>query len=123
MSLIEIIIVIVLVTTVMTIVAGGIVAAQDDAKVEETKLRMKKLEQALQLYAARHKGQYPSTSEGLAPLEKYLDGQPAVDAWNREFLYFSPGTESGKDYEIKSLGKDGAEGGDDNDADIKSWEH
>ena len=44
------------------------------------------------------------------------------DAWGNEFQYFSPGTSGDRDYEIISLGKDGQEGGEDADGDIRSWE-
>jgi general secretion pathway protein G len=120
MTLIEIIIVIILVTTVMTIVAAGVLGAKDDADCQQTKLVIKKVEQQLQLYAAKHKGQYPSTSEGLGAIEKYLEGA-SQDAWGHDLLYFSPGTQSGDQYEIMSLGKDGVEGGEGNDGDIRSW--
>jgi general secretion pathway protein G len=121
MTLVEIIIVIVLVTTVMAVVARGVMSARDDAMCQETKLRIQKIQQSLQLYAAKHHGKYPTTSDGFGAISKYLEGQPAVDAWDNELLYFSPGSQSGGEYEIMSLGKDGVEGGTDNDADVKSW--
>ena len=121
MTLVEIIIVIVLVTTVMAVVARGVMSARDDAMCQETKLRIQKIQQSLQLYAAKHHGKYPTTSEGFGAISKYLEGSPAVDAWDHDLLYFSPGTQSGNEYEIVSLGKDGAEGGSDNDGDIKSY--
>ena len=75
------------------------------------------------MYAAKHKGKFPTTSEGLSSASKYFaEGKVPTDAWGNEFLYFSPGTRGSNQYEIISLGKDGNEGGSEASADINSWE-
>ena len=74
-------------------------------------------------YSAKHKGKYPKTSEGLEAASKYFqNNQAPTDAWGNAFQYYSPGTQSDNAYEIISLGKDGQEGGDGANADIKSWD-
>jgi general secretion pathway protein G len=42
------------------------------------------------------------------------------DPWDNPYIYVSPGVYG--DYDIISLGADGEEGGEGNDADIRSWE-
>ena len=106
----------------MTVVAVNVMGSLNEGYVETTKLQMTKIEQGLQMYAVKHRTKYPSTSEGLEAAAKYFpDNQVPLDAWGNEFLYFSPGTNGDHDYEIISLGRDGKEGGDSYDQDIKSW--
>ena len=47
-----------------------------------------------------------------------LAGGPFRDAWGKDLVYRNPG--SGNDYDLLSLGADGAEGGVDLDADISA---
>jgi general secretion pathway protein G len=82
-------------------------------------------------------GFYPSTAQGLDALVRlpstgripeshqkggYLDDFSEVpdDPWGIPYVYESPGSH-GYDYEIVSLGADAAPGGEDEDADIESW--
>lgn len=120
MTLIEIMIVLAILATLMTVLALGIVGRLDDANVETTRLTMSNIKGELEIYRARHKGKFPATSEGLAAA--YKGKEIPKDAWGNDFQYFSPGSHGDNDYELISLGKDGAEGGDGYDADIKSWE-
>ena len=123
MTLVEIMVVIAIIGILMTVVGINVAARLDDANVETTKIQIRQIEQGLQLYAAKHKGKYPGTSDGLAAAQKYFkDGSVPNDAWDHEFQYFSPGTHGDHEYEIISLGKDGQEGGDDVAADIQSWD-
>lgn len=119
MTLVEIMVVIAIVGTLMAVVAFNVVDRMNDANVETTKLQIKQIEQALQLYYAKKKS-FPTTSEGLSAAAKYFpDGTVPRDAWENEFLYFSPASD-GKPYEIVSLGADEVEGGEENNADIRS---
>ncbi len=63
-------------------------------------------------------GKYPTTSEGLAALSG-LDTVPDPDPWGKQYQYTSPGKYN--DYDLSSLGADGAPGGDGENADITSW--
>lgn len=123
LTIVEIMVVIAILGTLMTIVAVNVIGSLDEANVDATRLQIKKVEQGLQMYAAKNKGKFPSTSDGLEAAKKYFpDNKVPVDAWGNEFQYYSPGSRSGGDYDIISLGKDGAEGGDGTNADIYSWE-
>ena len=123
LTLVEIMVVIAILGMLMSVVAINVMGSLQEANVDATKLTIKKVEQGIQMYATKHKGKYPSTSQGLEAAAKYYpDNKVPVDAWGGEFQYFSPGTSGDRDYEIISLGKDGQEGGEDVDADIRSWE-
>lgn len=136
MTLIEIMVVVTILGLIATIVTVNVLGRLDQAKVSTTKTQIKNLETALDEFR-RDNGYYPTSDQGLKALvEKptlgrapssyprggYLKGgQVPRDPWNCEFSYYSPGLH-GNDYEITSLGADCAEGGDDVDADINSWE-
>lgn len=63
-------------------------------------------------------GAYPTTAQGLAVLSTY-GTVPAADPWGNAYVYRSPGRVN--DYDLVSLGADGAEGGTGENADIVSW--
>jgi general secretion pathway protein G len=122
MSLVEIMVVIAIIGVLMTVIAVNVLGFLDDANRDATKIQIKKMEESLVVYAAKHKGNFPSTGDGLAAVKKYLpDGEVPTDAWGNAYLYFSPGTHGEHPYEIISLGKDGKEGGAEADADITSY--
>jgi general secretion pathway protein G len=114
--------VIAIIGVLMTVIAVNVTGFLDDANASSTKIQINNLEKALVAYSAKHKGKYPSTSEGLDAAKKYFpNGTTPADAWGNPFQYYSPGTHGKNAYEIISLGKDGKEGGEDADADIYSW--
>ncbi len=98
-------------------------------KAEIAKLQIDQLAGALGLYRF-DLGRFPSTSEGLAALAQdpgiqnwsgpYLDKLTVPkDPWGREYQYRAPGQYG--DYDLFSLGADGVEGGEEENADITSW--
>ncbi|MDR1250211.1 MAG: type II secretion system major pseudopilin GspG [Treponema sp.] len=78
-------------------------------------------------------GRYPSDLEGLDALwEKqdstllswngpYINKPVPADPWGNRYAYTVPGFND-MPYGIRCFGRDGAEGGEGNDADICSWE-
>jgi len=136
MTLIEIMVVVTILGIIATIVTVNVLDRLDQAKVSATTTQIKSLEVALDEFR-RDNGYYPSTEQGLkALIEKpsigriprnypsrgYLKGGKVPrDSFSGDFLYYSPGNH-GNRYEIVSLGADGQEGGEEADADIKSWE-
>lgn len=135
-SLIELMIVIVILGLLASMLVPKIMDRPNEARVTKAKMDMKALDSALKLYKL-DTGRYPTTEQGLKALIKkpdtrpvprnyrkggYLDSTTApVDPWGYEYIYRSPGEED-RDYEIISLGADGMDGGEDFDADIRSWE-
>jgi len=133
MTLIEIMVVVAIIGSIAALVTVNVLDYLDESKVETTKIEIKNVEGALEQYK-RKAGAYPTTEQGLGALVekptagKVPDNYPKggflkkvpKDAWGNDFTYVSPG--AGHDYEIISLGRDGVEGGDDYDADIKNYE-
>lgn len=136
MTLIEIMVVLAIIGVIGTVVTVNVLDSLDQAKVETTATQIRSLESALDGYR-RDNGVYPSTEQGLKalvekpsigrtpkryPKSGYLKGgKVPQDPFGCDYIYYSPGI-YGHDYEIISLGRDCQEGGEDIDADIKSWE-
>jgi len=123
MTLIEILIVLAIIASIMAFLVPGVTRQLDKAKVQETKIQIGQLMNALNLYYTDC-GKFPNGLEGLLQAdpecsnwgpEPYLKKAPK-DSWNREFNYSLDGNQ----YTILSLGADGREGGDGYAKDISS---
>jgi len=122
-TLIEIMVVIAIIGMIAYFVAPGVMERFREAKVTATQVKITNLKQAVDTYR-RHYAKAPdSLQELLEPNDKNL-GEPylpeqeyILDAWGNEFRYSKL---SSNKYEILSLGADGMEGGEFDDADISS---
>ncbi len=128
-TLIELMIVVVILGLLATIVMPRILDRPEQARRMKAKIDIRSIESALALFKT-DTGRFPTTSEGLEVLvsdpgikgynsDGYLDKVP-LDPWGSRYIYLSPGV-YGKDYDLESYGKDGEDGGTDNNADIESW--
>ncbi|MGA7105865.1 MAG: type II secretion system major pseudopilin GspG [Candidatus Deferrimicrobiaceae bacterium] len=132
-TLLEIMVVIVILGLLAALVVPKLIGRTEEAKRTQTRIQIKNLEQALQLFKLDN-GFYPSTEQGIDALVRapevgrvpknyrkggYLDRVPK-DPWGNVYVYVSPGTQG--DYDISSYGADGVAGGEDEDADINSWD-
>jgi general secretion pathway protein G len=131
-TLIEIMIVLTLLGIVATIGITNYVGKLEEGKRKSSKILMQQMRTSLDDYM-RTCGLYPTTAQGGldALINKpaddsckdydtngYLkDRKIPKDSWNRDFIYLS---EDGRSYVLKSLGRDGKEGGDANDRDIST---
>lgn len=133
MTLIEIMVVIVILGILAGLVIPRIMDQPDKAKVVKAKMQIESLSTALKQYKIDN-GVYPTTEQGLEALVQkpaigripknypsggYLQKAP-TDPWDNPYIYLSPGEHG--DFDIVSRGADGEEGGENADADIKSWE-
>ena len=133
-TLIEIMVVVVILGILAAVIVPQFLSRPDQAKVTKAKVDMKSIEEALGLFKLDN-GFYPSTEQGLQALvtkpesgriptryskSAYLKKAP-VDPWGNPFVYISPGVVN-RDYDLISYGDDGQPGGEEFDADIKSWE-
>jgi len=134
-TLIELMVVIVIIGLLATFIAPRLFGRVEEAKIAEAKIQMRSFENALELFKIDN-GFYPSTEQGLEALvvrpttgrvpQKwreggYLDkGRVPLDPWGNRYIFLSPGINA-PDYEIKSLGPDGSEGGDGENADIANY--
>lgn len=128
-TLIEILVVVVILAVLGAMVVPKILENVDKARVTRAQSDIRAIETALDLYRLDN-FKYPTTEQGLAALVKqpadptitnyrsggYLKAVPK-DPWNNPYLYQAPGR-NGEEYEIRSLGRDGKEGGEGYDADI-----
>jgi len=128
-TLIELMIVVVILGLLATIVMPRILDRPEQARRMKAKIDIRGIESALAFFKT-DTGRFPTTSEGLEVLvsdpgikgynsDCYLDKVP-LDPWGSRYIYLSPGV-YGRDYDLESYGKDGEDGGTDNNADIESW--
>jgi len=128
-TLIELMIVVVILGLLATIIMPKILDRPEQARRVKAKTDIRSIQSMLALFKT-DTGRFPTTSEGLEALvtdpglngysrEGYLDRSP-VDPWGNRYVYISPGLHS-KNYDLESYGKDGEDGGTDDDADIESW--
>jgi general secretion pathway protein G len=123
-TLIEIMVVVIILGILVSLIAPNIFGVLDDAEMTATKIQIRNMEVALDTYRMNH-SRYPSSDEGLEILlnppgrtSGYLPVIPK-DSWNNDFVYRSPGQHG--DFDLYSLGRDGQEGGEEQDADIVNW--
>ena len=122
-TLIEIMVVVAIIGMLLTFVAPKVFNQMREAKVTGTKAKMTQLEQRIGDYR-RHYNKAPATLEELLqPSEKNFDDpyvekeEELKDAWGNLFQYSRINNNK---YDIISLGADGVEGGDKDDADLHS---
>jgi general secretion pathway protein G len=134
-TLIELLVVLVIISILAGYIGPRIIGRPEEARRTKAEVQVAGLKTALKLYRLDN-GFYPTTEQGLGALIEpprsgripprwreggYLDSRFVPrDPWENEFVYLSPGIHN--DFDLSSLGADGAPGGDGNDADINSWE-
>jgi general secretion pathway protein G len=122
-------IVVVILGLLATTIMPKILSRPEQARRAKAKVDIQNVRSALALFKT-DTGRFPTTSEGLEALvtnpgidgynsDAYLERVP-LDPWGNRYVYISPGIHS-RDYDLESLGKDGEDGGTDDDADIESW--
>ena len=129
-TLIELLVVLVILGLLAGLVGPRVLKYLGGAKTDTAALQIDELGAGLDLFHLEV-GRYPTTDEGLVALSAEPTG---VDNWNGPYLkkkdipddpwgnsyqYRAPG-ENG-DYDLYSLGRDNADGGDGEDADVVSW--
>ena len=125
LTLLEVLVVITILTLLASLLVVNYRSTLSGAKHKIAKQELAKLKDVLEQHYLEA-GNYPDQSEGLDALTRPLPGrsEPLVsgairDPWGRSYVYACPGVH-GK-YDLVSLGADGVEGGDGEDADIVSW--
>ena len=114
MSLIEIVVVLAILGILATIIGGSMLGALDSSNQDATRLAISRVQSALDMYAAKHKGKYPSTSDGLGAAKTLMpNSEVPTDAWGTAFFYKSPHgwNDCADKYVLISYGADKQEGG------------
>jgi general secretion pathway protein G len=130
--LIEIMVVVVIIGLLAAVILPNVFSNVGKAQVSKAKADIQAIETGLTLYRARqlqvsqHRprpdcpGAASERSDG-APLARggYLR-RDSADPWGNPYQYVFPGTR-GLEYDLYSLGADGQEGGEGENADIGNW--
>ncbi len=133
-TLIEIMVVLVIIAILGALIAPQILGQVDEARIKATKLDIRSLSTALDMYQMDN-FRYPTTDQGLEALVRKPD-DPSVrnwrpqgylrsktvpkDQWGDDYIYLQPGQHGGA-YDLYTLGADGQPGGEGTDADLGNW--
>jgi general secretion pathway protein G len=130
-TLIELMVVITIIALIGAVVGPQVFKQLAGAKSKTAKMQIEDFGAALDLFYI-DAGRYPDTNEGLQALVQAPAGMeqwngPYIkknmipkDPWDNDYHYQSPG-ENGP-YDLYSYGSDNAPGGENDRADIVSWE-
>ncbi|MBN1384586.1 MAG: type II secretion system major pseudopilin GspG [Elusimicrobia bacterium] len=127
-TLIEIMLVIVIIGILVGVVLPRLTGRSQEARISAAKLQIQTVSLALDAFEADN-GRFATNEEGLSALlvkpdninnwkGPYLKKKVIKDPWGNPYIYVSPGIHN-KDYDLKSYGPDGADGGSD---DITNWD-
>jgi general secretion pathway protein G len=129
-TLLELLVVMVIIGLLASYVGPKYFAQIGKSEVKTAKAQIDSLGKALDQYRL-DTGHYPSTENGLAALNAppaneskwqgpYLQKKVPNDPWEHPYIYKAPGEHG--DYDLTSLGNDGAAGGTGEAADITNWQ-
>lgn len=108
------------------------IGTTQDAKVSAAKAQVAELDSAVERFYIQM-DRYPTMDEGLKVLVDPPAGDDAKlwrgpyikelrnDPWGNPYQYLCPGTHHPASYDIWSRGKDGADGGEGDNADVGNW--
>jgi general secretion pathway protein G len=133
-TLIELLVVIIVLGMLAALVGPRILGRVSEAKSATAKTQIEMLGAALDNYKLDN-GSYPTSDQGLSALDAkptrdpvpldwrgpYLKRGLPADPWARAYLYKSPGEHNRTGYDLWTLGRDGKDGGSDEDADVTNW--
>jgi general secretion pathway protein G len=113
-------VVLVILGLLATVVIINVLPAQNKAMVGKAKADIALLDQGLEMYKLNNLT-YPSATDGLQALvSKGAIKKLPKDPWGNPYHYDAPGKHGAVD--VYSLGADGVEGGDGDNADIGNWQ-
>jgi general secretion pathway protein G len=134
-TLIEILVVVTVIAVLAALVAPNVFQHLGTAQDAAARSQIEMLGAALDAFRLDN-GRYPTTGQGLEALRgeptaeprprnwrgPYLRREVPLDPWGNPYVYVSPGEANPQSYDLVSLGADGVEGGEGENADILSWE-
>ncbi len=131
-TLIELLVVVTIIGLFAALVAPRLWTRVSAAKTTVAKQQINDFMTALGAYKL-DTGRFPTTEQGLAALRvkpqgverwdgPYLPKDIPADPWGKAYIYKYP-SDHGDEPDICSLGADGKEGGEKEDADVCSWKN
>jgi general secretion pathway protein G len=132
-TLIEVMVVVAILAILAAVVVPRVMDEPAKARRAKAQQDIRAIESALDLYKLDNY-RYPTTDQGLEALvsppssgpepENYKEGgylrKLPQDPWGNPYRYLRPGEHG--EFDVYSLGADGAPGGTDENADIGNWE-
>lgn len=130
-TLVELMVVIVIIGLLATVVAINVLPSQDRAMIGKARADIATLEQAIETYRLDNLDFPPdlqalvTAPTGLAHPDRYRQGgyirRLPKDPWRNPYGYRRQSAHGGQ-FDVFSLGADGKEGGEGNDADLGNWQ-
>jgi len=128
--MVEILVVVIIIVVLASMIAPPFLGRVGQAKQSVARQKLTEIEKAIDIF--RHDyDRYPATLEELVsrpsdiPEEKWnapmLKRKDLLDPWDRPFVYKCPGEHGERPYDLYSLGADGKEGGEKDNADVVNW--
>jgi general secretion pathway protein G len=129
-TLLELLVVLGIIAALSALVAPRVIGYLGQAKSDAARAQLANVQSAIELYYL-DTGNYPTAEQGIPALVTappgstawkgpYLKNQSGLaDPWGRPYIYKIPGQHGA--FDLSSLGRDGAEGGEGEDKDIVSW--
>ena len=129
-TLIELLVVLLILGLLAGLVGPRVLKYLGGAKTDTAALQIEEFGASLDLFHLEV-GRYPTTEEGLQALVEEPTGVSnwhgpyvrkntiPLDPWGNAYHYISPGQNG--DYDLFTLGRDNADGGEDEDSDVVSW--
>lgn len=130
LTLVELLVVLLILGLIAAFAVPRLMRYVGSARADAAAIQISRLDGILELYRLDN-GRYPSTNEGLGALiEKPADvpqwngpylksAETLIDPWGRPYEYVAPGDHG--EFDLFTLGADGSEGGDSEDADVTNW--
>jgi general secretion pathway protein G len=130
LTLIELVVVLVVLGLLASLVFPVVFGRVGDARMTTADTQVKALGTALETYRL-DTGSYPTTDQGLTSLRErptrgvapsnwrgpYIREAIPQDPWGRPYVYRFPGARTPAAYDLFTLGRDGKDGGEGEDAD------
>ena len=130
LTLVELLVVLLIIGLIAAFAVPQVMRYLGGARQDSAAIQINQLSGILDLYRL-DVGHYPTRSEGLDALLEKPSGaegwngpyvkkaESLVDPWGRPYQYRVPGEHG--DFDLYSLGADGTEGGQGENADVVSW--
>ncbi len=128
-TIVEILVVVIIIAVLATMIVPRFLGRVGQSRQAVAKTKLAEIEKAIEIFSYDYE-RWPAELNELVNRPADIDeakwnpptirAKDLLDPWGQQFLYRQPG-EHGI-YDIYTLGKDGQEGGEDEDSDIGNWE-
>ena len=128
--MVEIVVVVIIISVLAAMIAPSFFGRIGQAKQSVARQKVTEIEKAVEIFHHDYE-RYPQSLDELIhrpgdideskwqpPLLKSKD---LIDPWGRAFVYKCPGDHSEVPFDLYSLGADGKEGGEKDNADVVNW--